>query len=419
MLSPKHLQYLRSKRIHDYNCGVQALAMQTVAGQLMRPHGRRSHARPSTHCQVSPSLDFEVDPGAAPSTPKERLRARKVAEADRRMREITLQIHTTAHEKARVRERKHEMLQGTAQRGADASRAPPQQRSRSYHGTSPATEPAPDASWSVYSPSGTAVRPKSASGLMQHAAGGRAGSATGEGGSRRLEGRPSNSLLPHDGRGGDEAVLASAVFSNDNRLAGTGATTYTLPPSADEEELWAEENNMILAGDADEGMASRGAAAASGSRPQDWLPELRIPRLESAGAPATPTTAPSTALSTQSTPVRFGMDTLERQQFSEVSGGVGSPSAVLVSPLRSPMIQFGTGVPSDGGFVFGYRQTSCSPASAETTSASIAKQRAATNGGMSPLAQAAQARATSSTDYSEEYSAVRTFVTRLQFDMAV
>lgn len=328
------------------------------------------------------------------------------------MREVTLQIHTTAHEKARVRERKEQMLQGTARHANAGSRADKQHRSCSCHGREFDSSSAADGAASSPSSSLTAGRPKSASAVIpeaqmpvQHAAG--AWSATdGMGlGHSRLWGQ---SLESAQGISKAQNLQSVSALSHGDLLACTGATSYRVHTYANEDEHWAEENARILAGEADSAEGAHGRVGASSTgRPQDWLPELHIPRMESAETPATPTTVPSTTPSTNGTPVRFGMDTLERKQFGAVAGGVGSPPPLPVSPLSSPVIRFGTGLQSNGGLVFAFPQTPASAASRGQLPPSLVLSGSVSKRGTSPLARIEQLRSTSSTDYSDDYSEVR------------
>lgn len=376
--------------------------MQTAAGQLMRLHGRGARG-------VRPQETAGASPVAAPATPKEQLMARKLAEADRRMREVTLQVRTTIHDKERARARKQHMLQGTMHSPAAAEARGHQQRSSSCHGgmLDLAEDPEGNAS-----PGLRDVKAKSTSGMEPASL-----AQSGPWNARPLGGVSEPPAERRRGNGDIEGMQRAGTTAHDDRIACSGTNSYRIA-GCDDEEAWAQENADILASahiDTPGGgmcdhpaRANRMMACATGACAQGRLSELVIPRVESAVEAPCASVLPSDSPSASSSPPRFGMDTIERRRLTPAFGGGGAPSPAFASPLTgSPAIRFGTGPPGAGGFEFALPGT---PAGV-TTAAALTRRRVSGEGcdkGTTPPAgEAADVHASSSTDYSEDYSEVR------------
>lgn len=391
-----------------------ATCIQTVAGQLMRSRGRGTHTacegprhrREPGHSQE----EREPTPVATPSTPKQQLMVRKLAEADRRMREVTLQIRTNVHDKDRVRERKQQMLQGSLVHSGASGSSSQQQRSRSCPGG--VLEPddvAAEVAWRMCRRGPAAVRAESASGIEPA----RPTVPVGQCGDAPRNAAPSNAATglscsswgSDGGRSGGRGITGTTVprhvaASHGDRLVCTGTNRCRISTDGDGED--GEQGNAEIAvsatsGDLTERRQNRASMGSSAIRfadqPPACLPELGVPRMESAAASPACTQTPSP----YGTPVRFGMDTMERKRFDQMKGASGGDSPAPASPLSSPVIRFGADPSGGAGFSF----VPAKPVRAVS--------RLIPGGDMSPIAQVADVRLTVSTDYTEDYSSVRAF----------
>eukprot|EP00892_Ulva_mutabilis_P005077 jgi/Ulvmu1/2941/UM149_0020.1 len=390
---------------------IEKIMSKTAAGQLKRSNRRGARtAGADPRQQDQPAPRPQQDAGAplahaqaTPATPKEQLIARKLAEADRRMREVTLQIHTNVHDTSRARARKQHMLQGSMHSPA-APGSDWQQRSSSCHGSM--QETATDFEQHVHSTNPQTGRAKSTPGILCVVHQDRWNE-------RGCDEEEAKSIGQVARRCNDGVVPRhSAAASLDDRLACTGTSGYRIS-TYDEEEGWAQENAEILArstmrtpqGNAWDrpNMVNSDCACTTIEQPHGRLSTLVIPSRGSAATASTSSASPGITPGCENLQLRFGLDTTERWHLTPDAGG-GKPPPLPAPPLGSPVVRFGCGPTGVEGFTFVPPVTPAGTASDGCASLDRARAGAACNHHALPTARAADVQVTNSTDYSEDYS---------------